>query len=89
MHCHTVHLVTTIFLGQIFCSAAGQSKKNSTAVVLSISLASENTLTRVDYMSTGPVMFYVSGDESTQVNLSPGAKHLHLCFTHTQPKSAL
>lgn len=34
-------------------------------------------------MSTGSVMFYVSGDTSTQVNFSPGAKHLLVCFTHT------
>lgn len=38
-------------------------------------LASKNTGTRADYMGTGSVASHVSGDESTQVNLSPGAKH--------------
>lgn len=58
--------------------------------VLFLSLASENTFTRADYMSTGSVMLYESGDESTRVHLSPGAKHqLVRGSTHSAQKKCI
>lgn len=87
MHCHTVHFRNYyIFGNKGFCSAAGQSKKIKLLWFSSINLASEYTSTRAHYMTAGSVTFYLSDDKSTQVKLSPGAKHLLVGCVHSAQK---
>lgn len=90
MHCHTVHFSNYyIFLGNKgFCSAAGQSKKIKTVVVLSINPASEYTPTRADYIDYRFCYVLFVWWQKHKLTCLRG---LSICLSgaHTQPKSAL
>lgn len=55
-------------------------------MILSSGLACENTSARADYTTKCSVIFYLSDDKSTHVNLSPRAKHLLVGCIHSAQK---